>query len=101
MTAAMHGRNDTSVAKVAALLVQCGGADVNSKNSKNESALMFAGSRGFPILATVLVVLGADIGHAVLYEGVEAHLGRLSALDWAEKNHHPNVAEILRRAGAV
>jgi ankyrin repeat protein len=68
------------------------GADVNTKNNKGETPLMFAASSGNPDLVPLLLSAGAD---------VNAKSDRGSTpLMWAASDGDPDIVALLLKAGA-
>ncbi len=102
------------------------GADVNAKIEGNVTALMFAASEGHTDTMRTLLEAGAEVGEkhsftgasaldyaalaghteavvALLEAGVDVDAkdqGGRTALMWAKRNGHTEIAELLKKAGA-
>ncbi len=111
MSAARTGAND------AVMLLIAAGADVDVREtSRNQTALMWAASQGHLDVVQTLIVAGADLearskvrpmlmfadatNGGAFDQGVMENLGGYSALLFAARNGHTQVAQELLNAGA-
>ena len=69
------------------------GADVNSPNQDNQTALMLASSIGSLQIAKLLIERGANVN------AVETFRGQ-TALMWAAAENHPDIVDLLLAHGA-
>ena len=70
-----------------------GGADVNARDERGNTPLLYAANSRSSAIVTLLIDAGADV-HA------KSHLGGVCVISLATMNSDPEVIEVLLRAGA-
>jgi ankyrin repeat protein len=75
------------------------GAEVNIKDTRNQSPLLWAASKGHHEMVAFLITQGADINSSTRNSVSEHH--NYTPLDWASLGKHTQTIAILKAAGAI